>query len=144
MTVLDRPTAAQAGGPTQLIGPPGFRVAHAGQECGWRYAASATRGRGYRIAVAPYRLTATIERTDEGFVATCPQLETLGYGPDRESAIADLIDATDDYMAVLDEDRPPLSPRIEHHALFLPLRGFPHHSWFAAIVEVRHDGQDAP
>lgn len=97
-------------------------------------------GKTYRLPRRP-QLTAVIERTEEGFVATAPQLDSLGYGGDPFSAITDLIDATREYLAVLAEDDIPLSPRTAPHAAYVSLLAVPGSSWFAAITGER--GQDA-
>lgn len=142
MSVIEHPASvAQAGGPTR-IAVPESAVLQVGKPHRWHYEPQPPAP-GYRVVFAPYRLTALIEATDEGFVATCPQLATLGYGRDPGSAIQDLTAATWDYLSILSEDRPPLSPAITHHTLFLPLLRFPTSSWFAAIAGLLSAGQDA-
>jgi len=142
VSVIEHPASvAQAGGPTR-VAVPESAVLQVGRPHRWHYKPQPPAP-GYRVALAPYRLTALFEATDEGFVATCPQLATLGYGRDPESAMRDLTAATRDYLSILSEDSPPLSPEITHHTLFLPLLRFPDSSWFAAIVGLLGDGRDA-
>lgn len=122
---------AAAGGPTQIV-PNESIYAVAGKEH-LLYVALAKRGLSYRVALAPARLTAFVNATDEGFVAESPELGSLGYGPDAEAAVADLRDAVRDYLTVLAEKHPPLSPRVAHHARYVQLLNTPEASWFAAI-----------
>lgn len=139
-SVWDVPTA-QAGGPTQLSTPESA-VIQVGQSQRIHYLAE-RRGGVYRVTVARFRLAAVIESTEEGFVATCPQLETLGYGTDPPRAIADLVDATRDYLSLLAESNIPLSPRIVPHARYTPLLRVPPVVWFASVTSIPHSGSDA-
>jgi hypothetical protein len=90
-------------------------------------------GPSYVANVAPARLTAIISASDEGFVAECPELNSLGYGADERSALDDLIDSTCEYLTFLLEKQPELAPEVSHHALYLALLEVPARSWFAAV-----------
>lgn len=135
--------AAPVGGPID-IGSNESNLVQAGQVLlrRLRYR-PAPRGRIYRVVLAPQRLTALIERTEQGFVATCPQLDSLGYGPEPESALTDLMEATREYLSLLAEDHPPLAPRIASHALYVPLLATSQASWFAAVTTIGDPRQDA-
>jgi hypothetical protein len=137
--------SAPAGGPTHLDSHElGRTPAHDSRGSLRTQYRAVPRGRIYRVVVSPARLTAIIEATEDGFAATCPELESLGYGRLPQEALTDLIDATRDYLTMLAEDRPPLAPRIASHALYVPLLGVPDASWFAAVTVLGDPGQDAP
>lgn len=97
-----------------------------------RYVSYPPHGSVYRIPVTP-RLTAYVEPTDDGFVATCPQLESLGYGADAVGAFLQLLEATQEYLTYLSDQQPLLSPRVAHHKAYVRLLEVPVTSWFAAI-----------
>ena len=129
--VLDIPPT-QVGGPSQF-GTPESAGVQVGEPRRVHYRGE-PGGHAYRVAMAPFRLTAVLERTEEGFVASSPELETLGYGADPTSAVSDLVEATRDYLSLLAESDTPLSPRIAHHAWYLPLLRVPPNTWFAAFI----------
>ena len=89
--VIDVPPA-YAGGPTRDDGP-ASAIIQVGHAFSLRYR-SQPRGHIYRLTISTPRLAALVEQTESGFVATCPQLETLGYGPSAVEARGDLTDAT--------------------------------------------------
>lgn len=51
----------------------------------------------------PQRLTAIIEREDEGFVALCPELDIASQGSSIEEARANLIEALTLFFEVADK-----------------------------------------
>jgi len=87
----------------------------------------------YRLPVLPLRLRAVLSRTDEGFVAEVPELNVLGYGPDRQRALDDLRDAVRDYLVIVRDNDAGLAPSVAHHAAYVPLLDAPEESWFAAV-----------
>jgi hypothetical protein len=123
-------TSVAAGGPVQFV--PDDDLVVVGR-ASLRYGALVNRGRFYRVAIAPARLTAFVSETDDGFVAECPELSSLGYGPDPDSAVRDLHDAVRDYLTILAEKQPSLSPGVAHHAQYVQLLSTPEASWFASI-----------
>jgi len=133
---------AVAGGPAELIpNESNLRFASLPGEVEMRFRYGPTVFAGgaiYRVPMAPARLTAVISETDEGFVAESPEVGSLGYGQDPESAFADLQDAVRDHLTILAEKQPPLAPSVAHHARYLPLLTTPKASWFAAIRNPAH------
>lgn len=131
--VVDAQIAA-AGGPTQLVTPESDLALSGDGGALLRYAPFA-RGVGtYRVVLAPARLTAVITETDEGNLARCPELESLGYGASPEEALADLVEATREYLTVLSEERPKFAPQVAHHARYVRLLDAPAGSWFASVA----------
>jgi len=124
---------AVAGGPAQLTSE-GDLAFVGDATTSIRYAVSSRRGSSYRVSVAPARLTAVVDETDEGFTARSPELNSLGYGPDPDAALADLTEAVRDYLTFLVEKRPTLAPEVAHHETYLDLLSAPEASWFAAVT----------
>ncbi len=62
------------------------------------------------------RLTAIIEREDDGFVALCPELDIASQGPSIEEARANLIEALTLFFEVADNSE--ISRRM-HTELFV-------------------------
>jgi len=139
--VIDVPPA-YAGGPTRDQGP-ASAIVQVGHAHSLRYRFQ-PRGHIYRLTIATPLLAALVKQTESGFVARCPQLETLGYGPSAAEARADLTDATREYLSILAEDDKSLSPRIAHHALYIPLLRVPDASWwFAKVISMLSGKPDA-
>ena len=62
------------------------------------------------------RMTAIIEREDDGFVALCPELDIASQGASIEEARANLIEALALFFEVADETE--VSRRL-HHDVFV-------------------------
>ena len=54
------------------------------------------------------QLTAIIEREDDMYVALCPELDIASQGETRQDAIANIKDAIEQCIAVLEEDGLPV------------------------------------
>jgi hypothetical protein len=54
-----------------------------------------------------------------------------------------LKDATREYLSILAESDTPLSPRIAHHALYVPLLRVVDTDWITTVVGAPGSGQDA-
>lgn len=92
--------------------------------------------------VAPRRLSALVERSDVGFLARSPELNTLGYGEHVGEAILDLAESVKDYLSVLREEESRPAPEIVHHLAYLPLLEEPAVSWFASVELQGVDASD--
>jgi len=135
---------ATVGGPTQTGAPESEPLSVGVERTKIVYRHPVLRGRVYSLKLsASARLIATIVPTDEGFVARCRELGSLGYGPDPQAALDDLIEATSEYLTFLSEDKPPLAPEIAHHSIYVALLGVPVAAWFVAISELQRPVRDA-
>lgn len=138
--VVDAEIAA-AGGPAQLVAPESDLALSGEGEVRLRYGPFTRSAGAYRVLLAPARLTAAITATDEGHVARCLELESLGYGATAEVALADLVEATCQYLTVLAEERPKLAPQVAHHERYVRLLDAPAGSWFASVNVDAPDGE---
>jgi predicted RNase H-like HicB family nuclease len=64
----------------------------------------------------PLRLTAIIEREDDGFVSLCPQLDIASQGSSIEEARTNLIEALSLFFETAD---PSEIERRSHHEIFI-------------------------
>lgn len=133
--------AIAAGGPTELV-PEESPPLTLGSLF-LRYAARVIDSGVYRVRLLPRRPTALIAPTEQGFVAECPELGSLGYGETQDAALDDLRAAIREYLTVLVEKDLDLAPSVAHHARYVDLLGAPEQSWFAAINVSKAEAPDA-
>ncbi len=124
---------ATAGGPIEIAGP-GKQPDIVGEDQPWkvRYKApTLNEASRYSVSVVKRRLSAVFTRGDEGWIARCPELGSLGYGESVTEAFEDLHRAAQDYLEVIKDKA--LSPENEQHGVYTALLRVSQDSWFAFI-----------
>ncbi|MEJ5225371.1 MAG: type II toxin-antitoxin system HicB family antitoxin [Anaerolineales bacterium] len=67
----------------------------------------------------PVQLTAIIEREDDGFVATCPELDIVSQGDTVESARYNLLEAVEGFFEVASPSE--IKRRLKRETYIMPL-----------------------
>ncbi len=67
----------------------------------------------------PVQLTAIIEREDDGFVATCPELDIVSQGDTVESARYNLLEAVEGFFEVASPSE--IKRRLKKETYIMPL-----------------------
>lgn len=97
-----------------------------------RYARPAPTSGSYPVVVSA-RLRVVLRRSEHGWIALAPELDTLGHGETWEEALECLHDSVEQYLEFLRDDRPMLAPAIAHHAIFVGLLDTPPELWFGSV-----------
>ena len=67
----------------------------------------------------PVQLTAVIEREEDWFVATCPQVDIVSQGETVESARFNLLEAVEGFFEVASPSE--IKPRLKKETYIMPL-----------------------
>jgi predicted RNase H-like HicB family nuclease len=86
----------------------------------------------YRVALSP-RLRIGLRQSEQGWIASAPELNALGDGDTAEAAMESLGDSIEQYLEYVRDDKPQLAPAIAHHAAFVALLHVPRALWFASV-----------
>lgn len=98
-----------------------------------KYRESEPPGDSYSVAFEPSRLNGVVQATERGWVAIASEVGALGYGESVPEAVEDLLDAIEQYLEFLREERPELAPEVANHADYVSLLGTPRGLWLASV-----------
>ena len=81
-------------------------------------------------------LTAVIERENDGYVATCPELDIVSQGTTVEEARYNLLEAVEGFfeVAALSE----IQRRLKRESYIMPIMPMVPSAWFALATEPLH------
>jgi predicted RNase H-like HicB family nuclease len=71
------------------------------------------------MSAKPVQLTAVIEREDDGFVATCPELDIVSQGETVEGARFNLLEAVEGFFEVASPSE--IKRRLKKETYIIPL-----------------------
>lgn len=71
------------------------------------------------MSTKPFQLTAVIEREDDWFVATCPEVDVVSQGKSIEDARANLLEAVELFLEVASPSE--IKRRLKTETYIMPL-----------------------
>jgi hypothetical protein len=98
-----------------------------------RYARPEPVDNSYPVPLFSARLSATVRRSENGWIAQVQDLGELGYGATWKSALDSLCDSVEQYLDFLRDDEPKLAPEVAHHTDYVGLLDVPRALWFASV-----------
>jgi predicted RNase H-like HicB family nuclease len=87
----------------------------------------------YPVPLFSARLSATVRRSESGWIARVTDLDEIGHGATWKSALDNLRDSVEQYLEFLRDDKPKLAPVIAHHTDYIELLDTPRDLWFASV-----------